>query len=624
MAERSGGYLGDFAVDSTVYCVFDSWTNAATGKDNTTTTGFVAADISVYKNGSATQRTSTNGYTVVATDFDGHTGMNLFSIDLSDDTDSGFYAAGNEYFVIINSVTIDTSAVNLYPCSFSIERSGGAISLLKGTNSLANIEDKIDIIDTTVDNIETDVAVAQADLDIITGASGAVLDPTATSAQLVDDVWDEVLTGATHNVNNSSGKRLRALSGSILTDGTAQGGTANSIQLAVGDITVDDQFRRAKVIISGGTGQGQEAIITSSVAATDTLTVTPAWLTTPDATSDYEVLPAQTHATVRNGGYDNGMVYVDTVNGTSGTEKGVNGTSTNPSDNLADAYAIAANESLTIFEIRPGSSLTLPSDSSKKIFQGSSYTLALNGQEFGDSRVIGCISVSGVAVNTSGGQSPVFDRCAIGSVTMPPFACVDCGFFGTVTIGSEGNFTFGNCASVFDIPVTIEYGAARNASKVFLVNWRSGTVEIKNAGTGTGSYAFEMSGNGSLIVNANCSATTTVTLEGHISRNADVTGITYVEDSNVISVLGSPAGDSVSDDIAAIPTASEIFTTQMTEAYAANGVAPTLAEAMFAIHQMLMEFSIGGTAYTVKKLDSSTTAFVVTLDSATNPTGATR
>lgn len=66
------------------------------------------------------------------------------------------------------------------------------------------------------------------------------------------------------------------------------------------------------------------------------------------------------------------------------------------------------------------------------------------------------------------------------------------------------------------------------------------------------------------------------------------------------------------------------FTTQMTEAYAANGVAPTPAQALFAIHQYLMQFGIATTNYTVKKLDNSTTAFVVTLNDATTPTGATR
>ena len=65
-------------------------------------------------------------------------------------------------------------------------------------------------------------------------------------------------------------------------------------------------------------------------------------------------------------------------------------------------------------------------------------------------------------------------------------------------------------------------------------------------------------------------------------------------------------------------------TAAMTEAYAANGAAPTPVQALFAIHQMLMDFGISGTALTVKKLDNSTTAFVVTLDSATTPTAAAR
>jgi len=68
----------------------------------------------------------------------------------------------------------------------------------------------------------------------------------------------------------------------------------------------------------------------------------------------------------------------------------------------------------------------------------------------------------------------------------------------------------------------------------------------------------------------------------------------------------------------------KLLTTQMTESYAANGVAPTLAQANFAIHQMLTMFAIAGTTLTVKKLDNSTTAFLVTLDDATNPTSAVR
>lgn len=65
-------------------------------------------------------------------------------------------------------------------------------------------------------------------------------------------------------------------------------------------------------------------------------------------------------------------------------------------------------------------------------------------------------------------------------------------------------------------------------------------------------------------------------------------------------------------------------TTQITESYAANGVAPTRDQALMAVHQMLMQFAISGTSITVKELDNTTTAFVVTLDDATTPTSAAR
>lgn len=88
--------------------------------------------------------------------------------------------------------------------------------------------------------------------------------------------------------------------------------------------------------------------------------------------------------------------------------------------------------------------------------------------------------------------------------------------------------------------------------------------------------------------------------------------------------LGAPAGASVSADIAAVPTVAEILTTAMTEAYAADGVAPTVSQALFAIQQFLQERSTATTTVTVKKLDGSATAMTFTLDDATTPTSITR
>lgn len=65
-------------------------------------------------------------------------------------------------------------------------------------------------------------------------------------------------------------------------------------------------------------------------------------------------------------------------------------------------------------------------------------------------------------------------------------------------------------------------------------------------------------------------------------------------------------------------------TTAMTESYPSTGSTITPAQALYTTVQMLTNFAIAGTSYTVKKVDKSTTAFTVTLNDATSPTGATR
>jgi hypothetical protein len=67
-----------------------------------------------------------------------------------------------------------------------------------------------------------------------------------------------------------------------------------------------------------------------------------------------------------------------------------------------------------------------------------------------------------------------------------------------------------------------------------------------------------------------------------------------------------------------------LFTQQLTESYAVDGTAPTVAQALMLIQQALTEFSISGTTQTVKKLDGSTTAATLTLNSSSNPTSLTR
>jgi hypothetical protein len=103
--------LGDFATTDTIYvpfCTYDS------DGASVTITGLDVTDIEIYKNGSTTQRASDAGYTLLDTDgidFDSITGLHGFSINLSDDTDVGFYVAG-QYWLVVSAITIDGQTVS--------------------------------------------------------------------------------------------------------------------------------------------------------------------------------------------------------------------------------------------------------------------------------------------------------------------------------------------------------------------------------------------------------------------------------------------------------------------------------------------------------------------------------
>lgn len=92
----SATYLGHRAAGSTVRLSFE--TLDATGANIAPSSAFEAADLRIYKNGSATQRTSASGITMTSP-FDSLTGCHHVDIDLSDNTDAGFYAAGSFYEV---------------------------------------------------------------------------------------------------------------------------------------------------------------------------------------------------------------------------------------------------------------------------------------------------------------------------------------------------------------------------------------------------------------------------------------------------------------------------------------------------------------------------------------------
>ncbi len=86
--------------------------------------------------------------------------------------------------------------------------------------------------------------------------------------------------------------------------------------------------------------------------------------------------------------------------------------------------------------------------------------------------------------------------------------------------------------------------------------------------------------------------------------------------------------DSITADALAADAVTEIatniFTSQMTESYAADGTAPTPAQILFMIWSRIVEIGSSGLTITTRKLDGTTVAMTFTLDSATSPTTITR
>lgn len=128
-------------------------------------------------------------------------------------------------------------------------------------------------------------------------------------------------------------------------------------------------------------------------------------------------------------------------------------------------------------------------------------------------------------------------------------------------------------------------------------------------GTGAGQARFISAYNGSTKV---------ATVNGNWATNPDNTSVFVIWPFSLIPGASAPTTGQ---------NATAVLTTQMTEAYAADGTAPTLTQAIMAILQILSEASISGSTMTVKKLDGSTTALVLTLNSsfpAALPTSVTR
>lgn len=227
-------------------------------------------------------------------------------------------------------------------------------------------------------------------------------------------------------------------------------------------------------------------------------------------------------------GYGGGAIWFDENASNTNTVRDIDGVADNPVSTWAAALTLNTELGMNRFHIAHGSTVTLSGNSDGFTLFGEGWILDINGQSISNIFVDGA-TVSGTG---TGAIESSFRDCHIGTVTLAPSHCTRCSLEGIFTCGSAGTFFFENSYSgIAGISTpSFDFGSALNFSDVNFRNW-SGGIEVLNMGAGTGSYTMSLEGNGQLIINANCSATSTIAIRGHFIITDNAGGAVTLSDN---------------------------------------------------------------------------------------------
>lgn len=326
--------------------------------------------------------------------------------------------------------------------------------------------------------------------------------------------------------------------------------------------------------------------------------------------------------------YGLGAITIDTENGVPGTDVGINGTPGNPSNNITDARILA--DALGF---------------NRYVLEGFITVLTLD-QNYDNWQFMSVVFGGTVNGNGQSTDGAVFLNMQLEGAFVGEIDCTQCslkgitteGFFQQCTLPQNpsvtltGNSNFRGCDST--LPGVGNPGIDANNVAGLSVSFTkyAGGLDLSNLDNAAN---VTVSGRGSLAL-TDAATTATVIVSGHMRLTGALpTGINLTDTARIDTEQIDTAFEDYDGPTNAemnartlvaanYITVSDILTTQMTEAYAADGVAPTLTQALMLIQQALTENENAGVTQTIKKLDGSTTAATLTLNDATNPTGLTR
>lgn len=217
-------------------------THQASGAPVAPSSVFETADYKIFKNGSATEKTSTNGLTTTSA-FNGTTGLHMLVIDTSNDTgDAGFWVADAVYdVVLVPDETVDGVAVAKHLGKFYLE-------------DLADVADMAVAVRTEMDSNSTQLDAIVTDTAEI-GTAGAGLTAINLPNQTMDIVGNITgnLSGSVGSVTALAANSINA--SALATDAVTeiQSGLATAAALATAQTAINDIPTNAELATALGT-----------------------------------------------------------------------------------------------------------------------------------------------------------------------------------------------------------------------------------------------------------------------------------------------------------------------------------------------------------------------------------
>lgn len=263
-------YLGDYPED------FDDLNFKFNTRQFSTGAPFALAGspvVSVYKSNSDSQ--STAGITLT-NPFDSVVGMMHVKIDLSADA---FYAAGEDYQVVLTAGTVDSvSVIGAVLKEFSIERVGGVLALIKAgsvivasvTGAVGSVTGAVGSVTGAVGSVTGAVGSVAGNVDGSVGSVAGNVDGSVGSVAGNVDGSTASVTGAVGSVTGAVGSVAGNVDGSTASVTGAVGsvtGAVGSVTGAVGSVAGNVDGSTASVTGAVGSVTGAVGSVTGAVGS---------------------------------------------------------------------------------------------------------------------------------------------------------------------------------------------------------------------------------------------------------------------------------------------------------------------------------------------------------------------